>query len=104
MMYLHKVININEISDGYRLWTTKEFFSYASAKFKFLDTEVWEYTELIENIKKGKVAIFSVSKNTRMEEVINTSKLGLQVYVVPHKEYRKLRESYVLDCVEVHKK
>ena len=104
MQYLHKVININEISVNHRLWTTKEFFSYAFAKFNFFDTEVWEDTELMENIKNGKVAIFPVSKSTRMEEVINTSKLGLQVYLVPHKEYRKLRESYVQDCVEVHKK
>lgn len=102
-MDLFRVIGIEDIYD-YRLWSTKEFFNYRRTKLGFLEVEHWKYTELVENIKDGKAAVFPVSASVRMEEVINTSKLGLQVYVVQYKEWRKLRESYIKDCVEVHKK
>lgn len=102
-MDLFRVIGIEDIYD-YRLWSTKEFFNHRRTKLGFLEVEHWKYTELVENIKDGKAAVFPVSASVRMEEVINTSKLGLQVYVVQYKEWRKLRESYIKDCVEVHKK
>lgn len=102
-MDLFRVIGIEDIYD-YRLWSTKEFFNYRRTKLGFLEVEHWKYTELVENIKDGKVAVFPISKDVRMEEVINTSKLGLQVYLLQYKEWKELRESYIKDCVEVHKK
>lgn len=102
-MDLFRVIGIEDIYD-YRLWSTKEFFNYRRTKLEFLEVEHWKYTELVENIKDGKAAVFPVSASVRMEEVINTSKLGLQVYLLQYREWKELRESYIKDCVEVHKK
>lgn len=104
MIHLNRVIVIDDIYAYYRAWTTKEFFECKNNRIMFLYTEVWEYAELIENIKNGKVAVFPVSASVRMEEIVNTKRLGLQVYVVRHKEWKELRESYIKDCVEVHKK
>lgn len=101
-MYLFRVIGIENIYN-YRLWSTKEFFNYRYTKFRFLEVEHWKYTELVENIKNGKVAVFPVSANVRIEEVINTSKLGLQVYMIQFKAYNELKKHYIADAVEQHR-
>ena len=98
-MDLWKVIGIEDIYD-YRLWSTKEFFDYSCTKRRFLEAEHWKYTELVEGIKNGKAAVFPVSADVRMEEVINTSKLGLQVYMVQFKAYKELKKHYIADAVE----
>lgn len=99
-MDLFKVIGLEDIYD-YRLWSTKEFFNYNCTKLRFLEVEHWKYTELVESIKNGKAAVFPVSADVRMEEVINTSKLGLQVYTIQFKAYKELKKHYIADAVEV---
>ena len=98
-MDLFRIIGLEDIYD-YRLWSTKEFFNYRRTKLGFLEVEHWKYTELVEGIKNGKVAVFPVSADVRMEEVINTSKLGLQVYMVQFKAYKELKKHYIADAVE----
>ena len=98
-MELFRVTGIENIYN-YRLWSTKEFFNYRYTKFRFLEVEHWKYAKLVEGIKNGKVAVFPVSANVRMEEVINTSKLGLQVYMIQFKAYNELKKHYIADAVE----
>ena len=98
-MGLFRVTGLEDIY-GYRLWSTKEFFNYRCTKLGFLETEHWKYAELVEGIKNGKVAVFPVSADVRMEEVINTSKLGLQVYMIQFKAYKELKKHYIADAVE----
>ena len=98
-MDLFRVIGIEDIYD-YRLWSTKEFFNYRRTNIRFLEVEHWKYTELVENIKEGKVAVFPISLDVRMEEVINTYKLGLQVYMIRFSAYKELKKRYIASAVE----
>ena len=101
MIDLNRVIGIDEIHADYRAWTTKEFFNYRRTKLGFIEVEHWKYTELVENIKNGKVAVFPISTDVSMEEVVNTNKLGLQVYLLQYKKWKELKEKYIADAVEV---
>ena len=104
-MVLWEVKNIDKMSEWHKVESTRGFFDrFGGSRYKFLYYTDWEYTEQVENIKDGKVAVFPISKDVSMEAVINTSKLGLQVYLLQYREWKELRESYIKDCVEVHKK
>lgn len=99
-MILARVINIDAITAYYRPYSTKAFFSSKYNNYFFSEDEHWEYAELVENIKDGKVAVFSISTDVRMEEVINTSKLGLKVYIVRFRDYKELKKHYIAAAVE----
>ena len=101
-MDLWKVKNIDKMSEWHKVESTRGFFDrFGGSRYNFLYLTDWEYMELVENIKNGKVAVFSISTNVRMEEVINTNKLGLQVYLLQYKEWKELKEKYIADAVEV---
>lgn len=101
-MDLWEVKNIDKMAEWHRTESTRGFFDrFGGSRYNFLYLTNWEYTGLVENIKNGKVAVFPVSKDVRMEEVINTSKLGLQVYLLQYKEWKELKEKYIADVVEV---
>ena len=101
-MDLWKVKNIDKMSEWHRMESTRGFFDrFGGSRYKFLYLTNWEYMELVENIKNGKVAVFPISTDVRMEEVINTSKLGLQVYMIQFHAYKELKKHYLADAVEV---
>ena len=100
-MDLWEVKNIDKMSQRHKVETTREFFDrFGGSRYNFLYPADWEYTELVENIKDGKVAVFPISLDVRMEEVINTSKLGFQVYMIQFSAYRELKKRYIADAVE----
>ena len=101
-MGLWEVKNIDKMSQWHKVETTRGFFDrFGGSRYKFLYLTDWEYTELVENIKNGKVAVFPISLDVSMEAVINTNKLGLQVYLLQYKEWKELKEKYIADAVEV---
>lgn len=102
MGYLWEVKNIDKMSQWHKVESTRGFFDrFGRSVYNFLYPADWEYMELIENIKDGKVAVFPISLDVRMEEVINTSKLGLQVYLVQFRDYKEIKKHYIAAAVEV---
>ena len=100
-MNLWEVKNTDKISPWHKVETTRGFFDrFGGSRYNFLYPADWEYTELAENIKDGKVAVFPVSLDVRMEEVINTSGLGLQVYMMQFRAYKEFKKRYIADAVE----
>lgn len=101
-MDLWKVKNIDKMSEWHKVESTRGFFDrFGGSRYNFLYLTDWEYMELVENIKNGKVAVFPISTDVRMEEVINTNKLGLQVYLLQYKKWKEFKEKYIADVVEV---
>ena len=100
-MDLWKVKNIDKMSEWHKVESTRGFFDrFGGSRYSFLYLTDWEYMELVENIKNGKAAVFPISTDVRMEEVINTNKLGLQVYLLQYKKWKEFKEKYIADVVE----
>ena len=101
-MDLWKVKNIDKMSELPKVESTRGFFDrFGGSRYNFLYLTDWEYTELVENVKNNKVAVFPISTDASIEAVINTNKLGLQVYLLQYEKWKEFKEKYIADVVEV---
>lgn len=71
---------------------SKSFIEYTKNNVTIETMEIKKAFNLVEN---GKIAIFPVYQNQDTSIIYNHIKLNIDCYLLPYKEYKKIKEKYI---------
>lgn len=71
---------------------TKSFINYTK---NYTTLETMEIKKAFNLVESGKIAIFPVYQNQNTGVIYNHIKLNIDCYLLPYKEYKKLKEKYI---------